>query len=628
MTTDGPCEWLELLDDHRSLDTLDALRRRRLADGAAPDAVHSDADRAQRIHRQLVDRKRHGDELTVLNDLARRLTGLRDPREVLDEVAAQARRLLAVDIAYLMLVQTDGRLRTEVVSGTFGTALQGIVLDRGICLAGEVLRTGRPLMSDDYLGDPAFSHIEAVDDAAASEHLGGLLAVPLLLGDDTIGVLCAAARERRHFVHREVELLSGLASHAAVAIANARLFEQNSRTLAELEQANATLRRTAESRQQANALRDRLTTLLIRGSGLTDLVEELSRSLGGALTVYDTDDAPIAGDRGLSLREATGCGSGSDIAASPTERLILRGPSGPLLVAKISLATGYEGCVVNMRSGEQEATEEAGGLLAVGATALALYIASQRSVAEAELRSRGEFVSALLSADSEEHVIRRRAGVAGINLDRVVTVAVFERVDRDAGPVLRLADRLSGRLDGWSAEHAGHVVAFLPDVSPQAVKETLMDLSGSVLPTSVGLEDCVGGVRDVRRAYETARQTVLMLRALDRDGTCALSAELGPYRLLFSAGGRGEVRTFVDSTIGPILEHDRRHHTDLAATLTRFLAIGQNHTRAAADLHIHPNTLYRRLERVTALLGAGWRTSPRPLEVQIALDLHGLLRKV
>ncbi|MFJ8927539.1 helix-turn-helix domain-containing protein [Streptomyces sp. NPDC102364] len=626
--TDRPCEWLALLDDHRSLDALDALRRRRLADGSAPETVHSDADRAQRIHRQLVDRKRHGDELTVLNDLARRLTALRDPREVLDEVAAQARRLLAVDIAYLMLVQADGRLRTEVVSGTFGTALQGIVLDRGICLAGEVLCTGRPLMSDDYLGDPAFSHVEAIDDAAASEHLGGLLAVPLLLGDDTIGVLCAAARERRRFVHREVELLSGLASHAAVAIANARLFAQNSRTLAELEQANATLRRTAEARQQANDLRDRLTTLLIRGSGLTDLVEELRRSLGGALVVYDADETPIAGDRDLPFEEATGGGSGADIAASPTEQLILRGPRGPVLVAKISLASGYEGCVVALRSVEDEATEEPGGLLAVGATALALYVASQRSVAEAELRSRGELVSALLSADTEEHVIRRRAGAAGIKLDRVATVAVFERADRDAAPVLRLADRLSSRLDGWCAEHAGDVVAFLPEAPPEAVRETLTDLSGSALPASVGLEACDGGVRGVRRAYETARQTVLMLRALERHGTCALSAELGPYRLLFSTSGQGDIRTFVDSTIGPLLEHDRRHGTDLVATLTRFLAIGQNHTRAAADLHIHPNTLYRRLVRITALLGADWRTPPRPLEVQIALDLHGLLRKV
>ena len=39
----------------------------------------------------------------MLNDLARRLATLRASEEVLQEVTAQARRLLAVDVAYIML---------------------------------------------------------------------------------------------------------------------------------------------------------------------------------------------------------------------------------------------------------------------------------------------------------------------------------------------------------------------------------------------------------------------------------------------------------------------------------------------------------------------------------------------
>ena len=43
--------------------------------------------------------RRQADRLRVLNDLARRLASMRDPAEVLHEVAAQARRLLGVDVA-------------------------------------------------------------------------------------------------------------------------------------------------------------------------------------------------------------------------------------------------------------------------------------------------------------------------------------------------------------------------------------------------------------------------------------------------------------------------------------------------------------------------------------------------
>lgn len=87
--------------------------------------------------------------------------------------------------------------------------------------------------------------------------------VPLLSDGSTIGVLCAAAREPRAFRDREVEALTALASHAAVTISNARLFASNREALDELEEANARLRQSAESRRRTNALRDRLTSLLI-----------------------------------------------------------------------------------------------------------------------------------------------------------------------------------------------------------------------------------------------------------------------------------------------------------------------------------------------------------------------------
>lgn len=66
--------------------------------------------------------------------------------------------------------------------------------------------------------------------------------MPLVLGEETIGVLLAAERHpRRRFVGREVELLAALASHAAVAIRNADLFEQAHAATSELLHANAAL---------------------------------------------------------------------------------------------------------------------------------------------------------------------------------------------------------------------------------------------------------------------------------------------------------------------------------------------------------------------------------------------------
>jgi DNA-binding PucR family transcriptional regulator len=42
-------------------------------------------------------------------------------------------------------------------------------------------------------------------------------------------------------------------------------------------------------------------------------------------------------------------------------------------------------------------------------------------------------------------------------------------------------------------------------------------------------------------------------------------------------------------------------------------------------LHVHPNTVQQRLDRITALLGEGWQQPERALDVQVALRLRATL---
>lgn len=43
-------------------------------------------------------------------------------------------------------------------------------------------------------------------------------------------------------------------------------------------------------------------------------------------------------------------------------------------------------------------------------------------------------------------------------------------------------------------------------------------------------------------------------------------------------------------------------------------------------MHIHPNTVQQRLDRITALLGDGWQQPEHALDVQVALRLLQTLR--
>ena len=541
--------------------------------------------------------RRRADELAVLNDLARRLAALHDTREVLDEVARQARRLLGGDVAYIMLLR-DGRLRIEVVDGAMGSAMRGIELEAGQGLGGQVLATGRPLWSESYLADTRFPHADGTDSAARSEQLGGILGVPLVVGDDTLGVLLAAERRPRAFVDHDVELLAGLAAHAALALRTADLFDRERAAAAELRTANATLREVSERRQRASDLRDVLNDVVIRGGGLPAVVTALDRSAGLAVEVRDDDGRTLAGDRiadGWPRRPRATCPGAR--AGAPSSR---PPPPSPTRRPSACCASGPRRsrcCWPRSARWPRPSSAPA------GSSSHALLSSERRRGQPAAPGPRHRHRPARRHRRWPSSTPNRSApalprpsppaSAPSCGGGRPPTPA---RSSCSSRPAWRTRARSSSRLSG-------------PD---------------GVAPTT-GLAAGAGGPAGVRSAHEEARQTAALLLALDRAGTCAASDDLGLYRSLFSRSGRAGLATFIRSTVGPLLDHDRERQRDLAATLETYLEQARHHARTCDVLHIHANTLYQRLDRITEVLGPQWKEPGRALELQVALRLHRLL---
>ena len=70
---------------------------------------------------------------------------------------------------------------------------------------------------------------------------------------------------------------------------------------------------------------------------------------------------------------------------------------------------------------------------------------------------------------------------------------------------------------------------------------------------------------------------------------------------------------------------DLERGSELARTLLPWYSCGGNLTRTAAELYVHVNTLYQRLDRVSSLLGEGWRTGDGALQAHLALQAHRAL---
>lgn len=592
--------WFSLLLEGASVEQLHQHRDRLLASTTPGDreAVEDTYEAAVGLRSLLGKEKRHSEELTVLNDLARRISTLRDMAGVLQEVTAQSRRLLSADLAYIMLTRDDGMLCIEVVDGSIGSTLRGVELAPGEGLGGEVIASGRAMVVEDYLRDTRIPHVPEVDVVAADERLGGIVAVPLRLGDEAIGVLLAADRNPRGFTDHEVTLLASLASHAAIAIHNARVFDRLQESAVVLQESNRRLQRSSEANRAAVDLYHRLTRSLVTGAGPSEVAARLAEVIGGHVQVFDERDREVA---------AYGSGEKAHLVDVP-----------------VLLQDGVVGRLVARR--DEAFDDEARVLVESGASAIALSLASERAVAEAERRSRGELLTALLAPDTDERTVERRARAAGIDLATVRAVLVFEHSDSLAAT--EVANRSAGHLQAWAAEHGGRLVLLVPRHDAAAALRQVTELTEGPLPCLVGGAESRGGQREVRDAYEAARRTVDVLAALGRDAGAALASELGAYRALFSHGGRADVARFVEATLGPVLEHDRRSGRDLAGTLATYLDHSQHHARASAALHIHANTLYGRLDRLTELLGPDWRQPDRVLDLQLALRLHRVAERL
>ncbi len=138
--------------------------------------------------------------------------------------------------------------------------------------------------------------------------------------------------------------------------------------------------------------------------------------------------------------------------------------------------------------------------------------------------------------------------------------------------------------------------------------------------------DSGSGPERVAVRYRQALRCLDVMIMMELAGRGVSVRELGFLPMLLA--GREGIDQFIDATLQPVLDYDRHRDGDLARTLDAYFEAGRSPTNAAELLHMHPNTVTRRLDRVKRLLGPTWQLPSRALEIQLALHLHRLLTEL
>ncbi|MGD1991864.1 MAG: GAF domain-containing protein [Anaerolineae bacterium] len=202
----------------------------------------ANAIESARLHEE---QKRRLTELAVLYQIGRDVTAILDQKELVEVVYQQIRHFITVSHLYIALWdrETDTIRLPAVVERDQRLYDQEVGWDG---VVGWVLRSGEPLLVDDAERQQGLP--ESVTPVVVGrDRPRSLLFSPLFAGDQVIGVFSVQSTRAHVYTERDLNFINALSTQLAIAVQNARLYEQEYRRAEELAALNAVATRLGRS---------------------------------------------------------------------------------------------------------------------------------------------------------------------------------------------------------------------------------------------------------------------------------------------------------------------------------------------------------------------------------------------
>jgi diguanylate cyclase (GGDEF)-like protein len=202
-------------------------------------------------NKELMRKNEQIDKLKHLIEINTYITNSLEKEEILKRILQQSKNLLNCESTSMLLVDRDiNALRFAILSrDEEGELLKGTRLRKGEGIAGTVWSNGTAMIINDTHNDPRFSDVA---DKKARTETRSLIAVPLTVNGEIIGVIEAMNKISGLFTELDLTIMQYISTQSAIAIKNADLYDM--------------------------AIRDGMTRLYINKYFKERLVEELKRA--------------------------------------------------------------------------------------------------------------------------------------------------------------------------------------------------------------------------------------------------------------------------------------------------------------------------------------------------------------
>jgi PAS domain S-box-containing protein len=192
---------------------------------------------------------KRADELQAVAELSTAVAATADPQTLLQEAVDMTKERFDLYHAHIYLMD-EGEENLVLASGTgeagrtMVTAKLTVSLSQKQSLVARAARTREGVIVNDVLADPDFLPNPLLPETRSE------MAVPMIAGNRVLGVFDVQADIAQRFTNEDIQIYMTLAAQTAVALQNARQFEQTQQALADV----AIFRQLADASNQGIGL--------------------------------------------------------------------------------------------------------------------------------------------------------------------------------------------------------------------------------------------------------------------------------------------------------------------------------------------------------------------------------------
>ncbi|MFF4918731.1 PucR family transcriptional regulator ligand-binding domain-containing protein [Streptomyces tendae] len=395
----------------------------------------------------------------------------------------------------------------------------------------------------------------------------------------------------------------------------------------------------ADAIRRTQRVHEAFTALTLRGAGPEEVLRAAAEMSGRTVVLENLVHlALVCEPSGAPVRAALADWERRSRTTPATDRAGVSGPEG-WLAAPVEYQGERWGRVVMLPAvlpgrafGPEDAT-------VLERTAMALTIARLTHATPWERTAHRNTLRDLVERRHRSPAdARARVAALGLPAEHARFVAVLADLPsgRDSGAIeTRLSEELTATgaraLVGLlSPARLGVLLALRPSrpwrEAVEQVSRTALDaVPGATVSAGAPAEDLADAARSFREAARVAEATEPG-RPLPAGRSFHERSDIGLRRLLYALRDDLRVQEYAERRLGPLLDHDARHGTDLVATLRGYLEAAGNKTVAARSAGLSRETVYQRLRTIERLLGGDLESGEQRTELHVALHAVDALR--